>query len=132
MVLNENTTLFLFWIIFCFLKIGNLNILLLSLWLELVTLFLCYDIKLGASPKYALQMVRWVYIIYWNNMVKITHINHRRPPNIISSLSTFFENKRDCMLSVTLNSAIFSAIMQFCLCECFCRSVWIGSKYSYN
>ena len=98
MALNENTTLFLFWIIFCFLKIGNLNILLLSLWLELVILFLCYDIKLGVSPKYALQMGRWVYIIYWTNMVKINHINHRRPPNIISSLSTFFENKTDCML----------------------------------
>ena len=89
---------FLFWIINCFLKISILNRLLLSSWLELVILFLCYDFKLGVSPKYAIQMGRWVYTIYWTNMVKINHINHRRPPNIISSLSTFFENKRDCML----------------------------------
>ena len=98
MVLNENTTLFLFWIINCFLKISILNRLLLSSWLELVILFLCYDFKLGVSPKYVIQMGRWVYTIYWTNMVKIIHINHRRPPNIISSLISFFENKRDCML----------------------------------
>ena len=103
MVLNENTTLFLFRIIYCFLKISILNILLLSLWLELVMLFLCYEFKLVVSPKKALQMGRWVYTIYWTNMVKIIHINHRRPPNIFSSLSTFFENKRDCMLICILN-----------------------------
>ena len=38
MVLNENTTLFLFWIINRFLKISILNRLLLSSWLELVVL----------------------------------------------------------------------------------------------
>ena len=129
MVLNENATLFLFWIINRFLKISILNRLLLSSWLELVILFLCYDFKLGVSPKYAIQMGRWVYTIYWNNMVKINHINHRRPPNIISSLSTFFENKRDCvfLLLVKLFPNLYFNEMDFSVLKDF----FISINYTY-